>query len=791
VAPADFWLVGPVRGPRDQLRLHWLNPYETGYCAFSSPLGDPTEVALLRDGERSAAMEDRWPADIVQALRRLLEQQKGRVRIRLALDGGVEPLRASVHAWQQTAFEGLTLSGRPVTERISLERAAPRSRDGVPRASGRAVILNTWYSTLPREPAKVVTPAARGVDVKSGYDLVADFLHHAADLRSLSALAVIAHGACEADDGSVAPGTFLARTESRAGSRERSWSLPAHTPPPLVILLACSSEQLELVDYASGLLERGACCVLASAGRIDASRAAAFIGEYLSRWRAGASVSEALAALDGTFRQNLLDRLWLLGDGDLRFGEPVRPIDPGRYGELPTAELRLLLGDDATRAYATAALADRATLLSVLTAGNLSRAVETLNRSLDLQSFSDESGRRLHQQLDRAYPSCTRATRGWLANYLMALSERYDHQAMRRYRRDRDRDVGGSCGLPIIMRFTAVAASREGQPVRSARALARGFEILKDVGEDSPVDRLELMGTTANQLIDLNLPVWARSIVSKALDELDEVDFGEASFLEFKMLDRLARADLRAGYPEAALAAMVRKRQEALVQGQNGHRELAWLVYTAAWQPAAPTRLQREWLKESVRGVDELSQRVGADPGDRLVGNDDLTYLLRALAAWHCARPAPEIAERLVDWIDTATDQIECGQSDPGPWGFLTGFLAAAGIAPATQAWALARAHLLVSEYRLEAIGLEALQPLDRVDHVFLGEQLRQFQRTRAEIVTVLSSALCDPALLGPKTRLEDELKRRYGLEESSLSSLPAELAARRISMLHAGLIPM
>ena len=526
--------------------------------------------------------------------------------------------------------------------------------------------------------------------------------------------------------------------------------------------------------------------MLVPSGRIDAVRAAAFLSEFLRRWHAGVSVVDALRSLRADYLQNVLDRMWILGNGGLRHDTPATAVEPALFNDLPLEQLRRLVTEPEARVAAVAALADRATLLSIQRTGSLRDCIAILNDSIGIHVSSEESSRRGYRQLDEAYRECSNVTRSWLANYLMGLSERYDHDSIGRYRLDPVRDKGCS-STPILMHFAAVAEAREGHYLKSARSLRSGFDMLQDLGEDVPFDRIMLTGDVANNLIDFNLPDWALQLVRGQGEDLAYLDGLDAEFLEFTSLDREARALFRGGDVERALAAMRRKHRDAVPLGALGHRELAWLVYIAAWSPHAGTRAHLGWVREATQVVADQQRSRGADLPESLKGNDDLTYLLRALSAWNWARPELQLAQHLEPWIETATDRIERGQ-DPGPWGFLAGYLAAAGSARANDTWPTARAHMLEWRYYLEVLGLESLRGLRRDDQ---HEILDQFHRTRAEMISILAPALQQPQLLGPAVQLKEELQSRFALEEAGLDTLPVDVGDRKALLLEHGLAPM
>jgi hypothetical protein len=361
-------------------------------------------------------------------------------------------------------------------------------------------------------------------------------------------------------------------------------------------------------------------------------------------------------------------------------------------------------------------------------------------------------------------------------------------RAMHRYRQDPRRDSGGSCGVPSIMHYTAVAEARGGHFVKSALALARGFEILGGLEEDFPIDRLTLSGTIVNHFIDFNLPDWALKLIQRIQTETDALPDDEAAYLGFTSKDRRARAQLRNGNAEAALAAMGAKRAEAMARAENGYRELAWLVFMAGWCDRKPTAVHLQWVQEALRATQSLRDALGEDPGEGLKGNDDLTYLLRALAVWNWAHGDASLREILTPWIVTAATQIERGTTDPGPWGFFLGYLAAAGSEDAARHWPVARSHLLQWEYLLEVLGLEGLRGLQSADQM---EILDEFQQTRSTMVEILEPVLRKRDMLGPITGFADIVRSRSQMERGTLERLADGDVERKVILMTAGLAPM
>jgi hypothetical protein len=198
--------------------------------------------------------------------------------------------------------------------------------------------------------------------------------------------------------------------------------------------------------------------------------------------------------------------------------------------------------------------------------------------------------------------------------------------------------------------------------------------------------------------------------------------------------------------------------------------------------------VQHARVAEAQRAVNELRDARGERSRTHDYGNDDLAYLLRALAAWHWAHPDSTLGQFLAPWVSVAQHQVELTDADPGPWGLLVGYLATTGVALAQEAWPAMRAHLLQKEYRLEVLGIEIQQGQADAEHVTL---LRDFQHAREACLQILHPVLSsiDTRLaLGP---VEPVLQERTALEDSTLAALPESAVERKESLLRSGLVPM
>ena len=183
----------------------------------------------------------------------------------------------------------------------------------------------------------------------------------------------------------------------------------------------------------------------------------------------------------------------------------------------------------------------------------------------------------------------------------------------------------------------------------------------------TPMERAELLGALTNLLIDMGLLGTAEA-VADLHEECRIGDFELRRLQDFKRLDWQARIALRQHRFAEALRRFASKRQQNPKPSDT--RELAWLLYTAAWQ-------QRETgsAPELPRYRDEVLQVLGSLSPDRPHrGNDHDAYLLRALACCRWVTGDETLDAPLARWLPAVETGL--GNRDPGPWAFAGCFLA-------------------------------------------------------------------------------------------------------------------
>ncbi len=805
MAPEDFFVFGYVdHGPR--LQLSWLNRSETGSCSIADPQEPPASLRDLRDDRRRTSLSSIWPpalaSALAQHLTRLGTDRRARVRLRIhARSSSVEDINTAI-AWELAPIEYLRLDGVMLHDVATVERCIPSQLDGAFSTRGKLLLINRWFARKDQDGAWSAPPpdAEYGLKVREEAADIETFLNRHRDLTDHAALFVIAHGDGPAARHSVTRSpSFWVR--DRSGAREVAWDpFREITTPALIGILACADDDFELVRYARSLLSTTTRCVLVPVGRIDAEQAALFTAEFARRWHSGATVRDALLqVVDGhadrmSMRRDLLDRLWILGDAELRRTQPAidRQTRSLPLQALPTPDLRAR-GTRSPRA--RAALLDRATRHSVQKAGSLRGAIRETGALFDVDVTHDPAARRLMRQLDGAYSHVAPVTQRWLAQYLVGLGERYDHRLMQRYQELAERDRSLSFGIPQFVGRRCMALARTGEFVEGAACLARGFKALHQL-DDVPLERFELTGVLLNYLIDFNLPDLAVRMAERLDQEAARFpDDTDVRRFRFTLMDRSARAAFRAGQVRRGFELMRRKYQQATARGEDGGRECAWLIYFASWDDPSARHTCRDLdlLDAAIRPVEDALCSPRSSAMNELVGNDNEAYLLRALAAWHWASPPRSRARSRVGmllgqaWPSIAWHLRR--RDDPGPFGLAIGYLAASGNAAARRAWPQARDRLLAARYDSETVGTSLLQGV--VDDS-IRQALAGFQQTRRDLISQLVQVLANEEIGTTPDSLWGEVERRSTLEtrllEQAADLQGGELRGR---IIESGLVPL
>ena len=644
--------------------------------------------------------------------------------------------------WERLRLRGSTLTGRLVVVRRRLLTAEPPIFPEV----GRVMVLDLWPPREIEQPFCNLANPATSIFVNRG--AAARYAAQSSrDLNGLSALVVIAHG------GEKPEAPFL-------DEQGRPWALPAGCSlPPLIVLLACGNRDGNLLEYASSLLEAGARTVLAPLGKLSAPSAAKALHGLLNAWQAGRPVAEALAAIAmADDSGHGARRLCLVGDPMLRVAACPTPWELPRQSLIQAVRAVLAVetvekpdnpGDNGT----LAALLERITLEAFQEDGERvwdgvqpAKGVrKRLREALALRLDGDQTQAKvLLHTLWQIQKDLSPLTRAWIVPLMHHLAESHNHTLLPGIEALRHAHDGNLPDGAAQRHGWAIGFYREGRYAQALHELGEGVSFLTITPD---IEAAESLGLLVNCLIDLDLP----DLIVGPMEQLTQATRGssmEAAAQRFRLLDRRARLALRKGQPRAALVHFQRKRTEAPNHGEDGRRELAWLLYVAAWHEPlgeATTKLANEVLALLSDPAATTTAR------EQEKGNSNFSYLLRALGVytWRTATAAGEsdvgasTAACLVAHFSLLRQRLVVG--DPGPFAMTLGYLllyartrssAALGFNDAflTSVWEEVRAALKDREYLLE---LAALQYLFKED---ASTSLDDFQQMRAQAVAKLAN---------------------------------------------------
>ena len=694
---------------------------ETRVLSGPPSLSPPPPDAHLRAGKMAEGLSQCLQPDLAGVLVRALES--GPVELRLTADVPPE--------WRDYPYEWLQYQGQPVQNRMVVVRDAPRSSAGATAlAIRKAALLDLWPTQEAIQPTRNL-PTCPGLERKPGHLMAHSFMA-TANLLDYGLLIVVAHGSERGTD-------IPFRLENGEG-----WSLPtARGLPPLVILLACGSEDGNLLDYGRQLLAEGAKTVLAPRGKLDARGARVFLETFLPCWQEGHRVATALhlaQQADQTEHYGAA-RLRLLGEAGLRLGasEEADFCDPD------ILEKRVLADLQADQLPADLlAWCERLTLKHYQLQGNLDQLERLISKNEEAALL-----RHLHPVLERL----PHLTQSWVMPYLAYLAEYHDHHllaSLQQQRQELESRFPGKINTPSYHRHWAKLHYRQGYYALAAREVAAGLIQLKNQ-EQSP-HAVGLLGTLLNILIDQTLAQPALCVEQELDVVLDRRTDKEAEDHRKKKVDRLARLELREGNPDRFNTLYHRRWQN----DPEDERALAWLLYGAAWYPV---ECEKKYLEAVSVLLDDLLKALTPQG---VSGNANTLYLLRALATWVWCRDDMVLAERLAVVIPFCSHRLlNQPHNDPGPIAFILAYLHLFAVKhhPDWQvklpAWDTIMTALHDGKYYLEETAFCYLI----ADYRQVKRHLNSFHGQRRGVIKELSSVQLNLQLEGSLS--EQELKEK------------------------------
>ncbi len=659
--------------------IRWWTPAQTRWLKLDGPCAWGARLALheLRDRRDRLSLRH----GLAEPLGGLLaDALSGTQLLRLRLS------RALPASWQLCPYEWFTLDGQSAFGRLIVERYS-REQDGPMRPldpARRTVIFNLLDASDPVQPVDAIPNGS--AEIIDGRPAVDHFINQV-DLSRLGALIVVAHGT---EQGGDRP--FLLRDGSQ-------WGLPVDRGlPPLVILLACGSDEGGLVVDAVRLLNNGAETVLAPLGRPCPSSAGDFLDAFIERWSAGQRVDEILLATQRPPESARGARLLqLTGRGDLRSGDAGTIWDDLEDHALASAS------DRSPEALAT--LTNRLTLRCYQSGLQLEEAETALRALLKVPWHDETAEQALLAKLLRLEPDPWPLTQAWLKPLEALLAEAYDHGSLFDLEQARRQLDSAGIEMPApAYHYWSKIYYRLGRYALALRDTAHGLGAIAP--EAFCTRGAGLVGHLVGLLVDLNLPAPA-DVLQRRLDDClaDQMD-ERAAWERHKLMDRAARISLRLGRPDHASAIYHLKRRESRRYGGHGERELAWLLYIGAWSDPSQAAALAAEVDRVLSDRRRAEQAMGP-------GNADPVYLLRAQAAWAWRAGDEAAYRRVLCFRDLLEERLF--NADPGPPGLAFAFLhfcrlQGVGIAGELPPWDRVAAALENGRYFLELAALSALR---------------------------------------------------------------------------------
>ncbi len=771
---AEICLFGPFKGS-DGHYLLWTSRDRIAKVRVPQEPAHDLAHARLRERLEHRDVADAIGAEGSRALQELLSSCPKPTRIRLALrEGGAEFERLNQAGW-----EWLGLAGQPLGSSGVIERYASINWEASPCVHGEVVVLDTWFDRK-GEPARCLS----GLDeldasVIKGLENVRPYLATGA-FAGASAGVVVAHG--NPVDGACDSEPFLAGEEPSI-----PWGLGNKRLPPVLLLLVCGDDHGTYVSrLARACLARGARCVIAPNGTLNRTQADRFLQSFVAEWKGPRTVAEILcAAQSQSTIPGGAQCLWLVGDGDItRVDSPsdCRSSPRDRYEQCRQALDSLDKSSDSLARFpldspTLADLLHTLCLMSLQDTGSPDAAAERVIKLVPEIWLGEKRVRELGRALHDASRYCAVVERGWVARIVSFLEEAYGQGLLRPnvlQAQAPELDVP----QPRLRFYQSRGLYRLGAYEKCTPTVLRA---LKECGDlpDLKVVRHDLLGDLAGYLIDLNLGAEALTICTSLRDRLDPVERDDARKL-FELRDRIARANVRCGDLNAALNGQLLKRSEAPAWTHDGHRELAWLLFLAAWAGDARPSAAVAWAEEARREIESRLFAQGSTPIEFRTGDDSLPYMIRSAAAWTWLSGDRRFENLAPAIIDTLQSNALNSNTDPGPIGIAAACLKLAGFDRAGVVWEQAALRMTEWKYYLELTVLQRLLGETRAAQ----QSLDRFQRLRRKAVT-LPSDCSWPDEMGDGTIDE---ARWSALESAELSALAN---ATPFSLTPAGLIPI
>ena len=716
---------------KNNKHIAWMTPSAYGECP--SELKKDTQIsqsiADLRDQSASIALIDCVGKTVANLIETWLAEREEEQILRLYLIDNLPEI------WQTLPLEWCRVKGDMLYQHMQVLRYVPFYPENIPvRCSQSTLLLNLWpkpprherkisreNNTIPnRNSATSIQPQPpfsylitlmrkqpKYYQVITG-SIKAQFYLEQHDITQHSLLCVIAHGS---ENNQQKP--FLTH------KGDEHWELPKRQLPNLVLLLACGSEEGNLIHYALRLLSRGAKTVLAPIGKLDASQVEIFLKRFLKQWQKGKHVHDILLNLqqDKSLNHAAL-RIRLIGQGGLYQQQPQ--YEEHTYYDASWSGLQQCIQhNEHNDERCLVQLLNQLTYRCLMQNNSLEQSIAILYDAVNFVYNDPHEDARLYLRLKQVYEQCWPITQHWLHYYLLFLSSLHDHHNITLYRRKISQSV--NIQLPeedLFFYYLMHGFYRKGNYAQAIETFVLGFNEIERKIASSKVRFKEaeykLSVLSINIFIDMNFPRLGNTLLEHSRYCLEEASLPYDTYrkAEFTLLDQEARLLARNGQSAEqmqvgltkAIMKLERKRELAQQDHHDGHRELASLLSLSTWLDK-PNKVYAEMTLARVADIKTTSEEIR-----QTEGNCTALYLLRALAAWAWHQNDQEAYEKVASYLPVYKEIGEMRHlGDAGPIGFIIAYLALLKNKQAQQLWPMMASKLENDAYFLELAIFHAL----------------------------------------------------------------------------------
>ena len=702
-------------------RISWMTPTQYGELKPDIPYNNYQINSRLRDKTISISLSDLAGKELSSLIEEHLSYCEDSQLLRIHFANNLP------REWQLLPIEWANLSGKQLYKKLQVINHATLTTDAIKiQTKQPALILNLWpcsketqttFSFFEQLVRQDECQVLRG-SAKSSYHL------NQFDITQNPLLCIIAHGNEE---------SIKAPFQTENG---QPWALPERSLPPLILLLACGSEQGNLLEYSLRLLENGAKTVLAPIGKLDASQANIFIKLFLELLYSGKPIDETLVLLKNKKELNhSAMRLRIIGTGNISLCEQSHPTTSFNTRE-PILSLK-----------------NKGNLIRILNQisykcltenHSLDEAVCTLYETVSLKYDDPHEDEKIYLILSSIYEDCWKITQGWLDPLLVHLSTLYDHGSIRKYQRKCDTHKSVQLpDNPLFYYYFAHGHYRQGNYSKAMKSLVYGLNSLDKHTFTNNEAEFKLYSKSADICVDMSLIGSAKFFLNRKKECLStkRLPVETNDFATFCLLDQKARIlvrncaepenDKNGQYGIRKAIGLLSKKHSLSINSYNddGLRELSTLLYLSSWLENIPLIYYKQ-AYTALENIDHISRKI-----KKTRGNCKELYLLRALAVWAWRKEDISAQKLLEGYSDVFIELCYLDNlADSGPLGFIIAILALMKNKTALLLWPLMTSKLECDQYYYELSFLYALLQERQAS----SETLTKFHQQRQGVINNL-----------------------------------------------------